>query len=275
MINRLTVIKSQRQLGLPSFSEMYFFRELLLVLTFRDIKIRYKQAAIGIMWVVVQPVITMIVMTVIFGKLAKMPSEGIPYPVFVMTGLLPWLYFSKALTQGSMSMVSMQGMLTKVYFPRIFAPLAEVLSGLIDLAIGMVILMLMLMWYGITPSAKLFALPLIVLLLVINAFAISLWLSALNIEYRDIQFLLPFASQIWMYLTPIVYPISMIPERWKWLYMLNPISGAIDAFRWILLENYATPSLTHMGISLGFTLLILVGGLIYFDHSQRTLPDRV
>lgn len=275
MINRLTVIKSHRQLGLPSFSEMYFFRELLLVLTFRDIKIRYKQAAIGVMWVIVQPVITMIVMTIIFGKLAKMPSEGIPYPVFVMTGLLPWLYFSKALTQGSMSMVSMQGMLTKVYFPRIFAPLAEVLSGLVDLAIGMVILMLMLMWYGITPSSKLFALPLIVLLLVVNAFAISLWLSAMNIEYRDVQFLLPFVSQIWMYLTPIVYPISMIPEQWKWLYMLNPISGAIDAFRWILLENYATPSLTHMGISLGFTLLILVGGLIYFDHSQRTLPDRV
>lgn len=253
---------------------MMLFRELLWVLIFRDIKIRYKQTSIGVLWAALQPVIAMIVMTLIFGRLAKMPSDNLPYPLFVMTGLLPWQYFSKALTQGSLSMVSMQGMLTKVYFPRIFAPLAEVISGLIDFTIGMVILFGMLAWYGTVPGWHLAAIPLFLILLIVNALAISLWLSALNVEYRDVQFLLPFLSQIWMFMTPIVYPLSLVPEKWKWLYMLNPIAGPIEGFRWALLGG-AAPSVTDMLLSAVCTTVVLLTGLRYFDHSQRTLPDRV
>lgn len=269
-----TIIRPRHRFGWPDFGEMWAFRELLWVLAFRDIKIRYKQTTIGIFWAVLQPAIAMIVMTMVFGRLAKVPSDGMPYPLFVLTGLLPWQCFSKALTQGSMSMVSMQGMLTKVYFPRLFAPLSEIFSGLVDFCIGMILLVAMMLWYGVTPGWNLLAIPCFVVLLVLNALAISLWLSALNVEYRDVQFVLPFFAQIWMFLTPVVYPLSLVPEQWKWVYMINPISGPIEGFRWALLGGGA-PTVSHMLISFGCTVVVLVSGMRYFDKSQRTLPDRV
>lgn len=270
----ITTIKPNPRLGWPNFAELWQYRELLLTLTLRDIKVRYKQTALGIAWTGLQPFLTMVVLTLVFGRLAKMPSDGLPYPVFAMAALLPWQFFAKALNQGSMSLVSMQGMLTKVYFPRLFAPLSEVLSGVIDFAIAMVILLVMMAWYGVYPGWSIVALPLFLLLALVSALGVSLWLSALNVEFRDVQHLLPFLAQVWMFLTPVVYPASMIPEQWRWAFMLNPMAGVVEGFRWALLGSTA-PAPTAIAISAASAVVALVTGMRFFDRCQRTLPDRV
>ncbi len=268
------VITSQAHWGFPDFHELWAFRELLATLTLRDIKVRYKQTAIGILWAVVQPVVTIVVFSLIFGKLAKMPSNGLPYPAFVLAALLPWQLFAKALTQGSMSMVTLGAMMSKVYFPRLIAPLSSVLAGLIDFLICVVILLAIMAWYGIVPGLAALLSPLFGVLALLAAFAASLSLSAVNAEYRDVQHALPFLTQVWMILTPVLYPTSLVPETWRWLYMLNPMVSAIEGFRWSLLGG-AAPDPLALVVSSAVTLVLLVASLVYFARFEKSFVDRL
>lgn len=259
---------------LPSIREVWEFRELLWVLTTRDIIVRYKQTVIGIAWAVIQPVMTMVVFTVVFGRLGKMPSDGLPYPVFVMTALLPWQLFARALTLGSGSMVAMGGMMGKIYFPRLIAPLSSVLAGIIDFAIAFVILIALMAWYGVWPGWEVFLAPLFVLAGLASALSVSLWLSAINARYRDVQQAMPFLTQIWMFLTPIIYPVSLIPDGWKWLYGLNPMVSVVEGFRWTLL-GANSPDLQTMILSCTSIVVMTVGGLIYFGRFEKDFVDRL
>jgi lipopolysaccharide transport system permease protein len=271
---RKQVITSDRGWGFPDFGELWAFRELLYTLTFRDIKVRYKQTAIGILWAVIQPVISMVVFTLIFGKLAKMPSNGLPYAAFVLAALLPWQLFAKALTQGSMSMVAMGGIMSKTYFPRLIAPLSSVLSGVVDFAIGLVILLGVMAWYGLMPGWQIALAPLFIALAIAAAFAVSLWLSVINAEYRDVQHALPFLTQIWLILTPVLYPTSVIPHGWHWVFVLNPMVSVIEGFRWSLLGG-KVPDIGAMAVSVAATLLLLLLGLIYFARYEKSYVDRL
>ena len=271
---RKQVITSDRGWGFPDFRELWLFRELLFTLTFRDIKVRYKQTAIGILWAVIQPVVSMVVFTLVFGKLAKMPSNGLPYAAFVLAALLPWQLFAKALTQGSMSMVTMGAIMSKTYFPRLIAPLSSVLSGVVDFAIGLVILLAVMAWYGLMPAWQIVLAPLFIVLAIAAAFAVSLWLSVINAEYRDVQHALPFLTQIWLLLTPVLYPTSVIPQGWHWVFVLNPMVSVIEGFRWSLLGGKA-PDIEAMTVSVAATLLLLVAGLVYFARYEKSYVDRL
>ena len=273
--SRVTVIDARREWAFPDLREIWAFRELLWTLTLRDIRVRYKQTAIGIAWAVLQPFMTMVVFTVIFGGLAKLPSDGKPYAVFTMAAIVPWQFFAHALTQGSMSLVSMGGMLSKVYFPRLLAPLSSILAGLIDLAIAFAILIGLLFWYGITPGWALIALPFFILLAILTALGVSLWLSAINVHFRDVRHTLPFLAQIWMFVTPVVYARSLVPEQWQMLYMLNPMAGVVEGFRWALLGEQTPPDPTQMAISVGVVLVLVVSGLFYFDRAEKNFVDRL
>lgn len=270
---KLTIVGGEQKRHLD-FLEVWAFRELLWILTLRDVKVRYKQTAIGVAWAVVQPVLTMVVFTVIFGKLGKMPSDGVPYPVFVMSALLPWQLFARALTLGGASMVTLGGMMSKIYFPRLLAPLSSVLAGLVDFVIALVILLVLMGWYGIIPSWSLVFVPLFVAYSLLSAFAVSLWLSAINAQYRDVQHAMPFLTQIWMFLTPVIYPSSMLPEAWRWVYELNPMVIVIDGFRWSLLGASA-PDLRTAIVSSVSIFLLTIGGLAYFGRFEKTFVDRL
>lgn len=272
---RITVIEPARRWELPNFREFWFYRGLLLVLAVRDIQVRYKQTVIGIAWAVLQPVITMVVFTVIFGRMAKFPSDGLPYPIFAYAALLPWQFFAKALTQGSTSLVSLGSMMSKIYFPRIIAPLASILSGAVDFAIAFVILLGLMAWYGVYPGWAIVTLPLFLIMAVVTSLGVSLWLSGLNVRYRDVQFALPFLAQIWMFLTPVVYPVSMVPEEWRLIYMVNPMAGVIEGFRWALLGTETAPDPLALSISGGVMVLLMVGGLIYFSTTEKNFADRL
>jgi len=271
----VTVIRPARSWELPDLREMWAYRDLLYILSLRDIQIRYKQSAIGIMWAVLQPVMTMVVFTLLFGRLAKMPSDGIPYPVFTFVALVPWQLFQRALTQGSMSMVTLNSMMSKVYFPRLFAPLSSILSGLVDFLVAFAVLLGLMVWYGVYPGPQIVFLPLLVLLALVSAFAVSLWLSTLNVSYRDVGYALPFLAQIWMLVTPVVYPVAVVPSEWRWLVMLNPMAGVIEGFRWSLLNRTSPPDLLLVGISALAMIMLLAGGLLYFNRGQMTYADRV
>jgi lipopolysaccharide transport system permease protein len=271
---RKQVITSDRGWSFPDFAELWAFRELLFTLTFRDIRVRYKQTAIGILWAVIQPVVSMVVFTLIFGKIVKIPSNGLPYAAFVLAALLPWQLFAKALTQGSMSMVVMGGIMSKTYFPRLIAPLSSVLAGVVDFAIGLVILLGVMAWYGLTPGWPVLLAPLFIVLAIAAAFAVSLWLSVINAEYRDVQHALPFLTQIWLILTPVLYPTSVIPQGWHWVYVLNPMVSVIEGFRWSLLGGKA-PDVEAMVVSVTATLLLLLTGLIYFARYEKSYVDRL
>jgi len=268
------VITSARTWSFPDLRELWSFRELLMTFIMRDIKVRYKQTAIGILWAVIQPVVTMVVFTLIFGRLGQLPSNGLPYPAFVLAALLPWQLFVKALTQGSMSMVALGPIMAKIYFPRLIAPVSSVLAGLIDFAIAFAILILIMLWYGIAPGPQVLLAPFFVLLALCAALAVSLWLSALNAEFRDVQHALPFVGQIWMFLTPVVYPASLVPEAWRWVYLLNPMVGVVEGFRWSLLGG-PTPALMGMVVSTVVMLALLVGGLLYFARYEKAFVDRL
>ncbi len=245
------------------------------MLTIRDIKVRYKRASIGIAWAFIQPFLTLVVFTLIFGKLARVPSENLPYAVFAMAGLLPWQLFARALTQASSSLVSMQGMMTKTYFPRLIAPLSEILACLPDFFISMVLLAFVMAWYGVVPGYGVLLLPLLILLAVITSLSLALWLAALNIEYRDVQFALPFIAQLWMYVTPVVYSLTSVPEQWRWLVALNPMTAVVEGFRWVLLGKPWVLSPIDFSVSTLSVIFFLVTGLRYFDKVQRTFADRV
>jgi lipopolysaccharide transport system permease protein len=254
--------------------DLWDYRELLYFLIWRDIKVRYKQTALGAAWAVIQPVLTMLVFTVFFGRLAKVPSDGIPYPVFVYTALLPWQLFLFALTESSNSLVQSKNLITKVYFPRLIIPLAAVLAGLVDFAVAFVLLLGLMVYYHITPTGAVAWLPVFLLLTLGTALSVGLWLSALNVKYRDVRYTIPFLAQFWMFATPVAYPSSLVPEPWREWYGLNPMAGVVEGFRWALLGKSGTPDLL-VWVSFAAVLLLLTGGLYYFRRTESTFADLV
>lgn len=254
--------------------ELWEYRELLYFLVWRDLKVRYKQTVLGAAWAIVQPVFTMLVFSVFFGRLAGVPSDGAPYPLFALAALIPWTFFANALGQASNSLVNSAHLIAKVYFPRLVIPLASVLVGLVDLAVACIVLIPMLAYYGVVPDWRLAWLPGFVLLALATALGVGLWTSALNIEYRDVRHVIPFLTQLWMFSTPVVYPSSLVPERWRILYNLNPMSGVIDGFRWALLGAGRPPGLPFW-VSVGAALAVLATGALYFRRMERTFADRV
>jgi lipopolysaccharide transport system permease protein len=254
--------------------EFWGTRELLYFLVWRDVKVRYKQTVIGIGWAVLQPLLTMVVFTVFFGRLARLPSEGIPHPVFFYAGLLPWTYFSSSLSAATSSTVEHQRVITKVYFPRIFLPLSSVLGNLLDLGIASLLLFALLPAYGIVPGVRAVLLPLFVALAMATAFGAGLWLSALNALYRDVRYAVPFFVQLLLFASPVAYPSTLVPERWRWLYGLNPLAGVVEGFRWALTGRGPAPGLPLV-LSVAAVLLLLLGGLLYFHRVEATIADVV
>lgn len=254
------------------WSALWEYRELGYILIWRDVTVRYKQTAIGVAWVILQPLITMLIFTAIFGILAKVPSDGIWYPVFSLTALLPWTYFSQAVTRAGESVVVNAKIVSKIYFPRLWLPLAMVVSPLIDFALSMVLLFGLLLYAGIPLSWKVVTLPAFILLAMLTALGLSLFTSAMNAKYRDVGHAIPFVIQIWMYLSPIVYPVSLVPEQWRWLYGLNPMAGVIEGFRWALLGRTA-PDPVVMAESVVVLLLVVITGLVYFRSMERQFAD--
>jgi lipopolysaccharide transport system permease protein len=254
--------------------ELWEYRELLYFLTWRDVKVRYKQTALGAAWAVIQPFFTMVVFSVFFGRLAGIPSEGLPYPVFAFSALVPWTYFSTAVTQASNSLVAHEGMLKKVFFPRLLVPMSAVAGGLVDFAIAFVVLIGIMAYYGIAPTAAAWTVPLFVLLATATALSVGLWLSALNVRYRDVRHTLPFITQFWLFATPIIYPTSMVPERWRLLYSLNPMAGVVEGFRWALLDA-APPPGPMLAVSVASIAALLVSGLYFFRRMETTFADEV
>lgn len=254
--------------------ELWDYRELLFILAWRDVKVKYKQAALGIAWTVIQPLLSMVIFTVIFGKLAKIPFEGKSYALFALAALLPWQLFSTALSHAGSSLVGNANLLTKVYFPRLIIPMSAVLSGIIDFGVSFVLMLLLMGLYHIPPTWLILTLPFFVLFALLAAFAVSLWLSALNVEYRDVQYMIPFIIQIGLYASPVVYSANMIPPGpWRILYGLNPMTGVIQGFRWALLGS--TPPDGMFIASVGMVLLLLVTGLWNFKRMERTFADRI
>ncbi len=254
--------------------ELWRYRELLYFLTWRDVKIRYKQTALGVAWAVLQPLITMVIFSVIFGQLAKLPSDGIPYPVFSYAALLPWGLFSGALQRAGTSLVTNANLITKVYFPRLVIPISAVAAGLVDFAVSFIVLLGLVLYYGIVPSWTIVTIPLFVLLAVLTALAVSLWLSALNVQYRDVQYMIPFLIQAWMYASPVAYSAGLVPTGpWRIIYGLNPLAGVIQGFRWALVGG--NPPNELMAISVMVVLLLLISGLYYFRRMERSFADVV
>lgn len=258
-------------LDLPA---LWDYRELLYFLTWRDIKVRYKQTLFGVAWAIIQPASMMLAFSFFFGRLAKVPSDGIPYPIFAFSALLPWQLFAYALSQSSNSLVANDGLISKVYFPRLVIPLSAVLSGLIDFLIGFTILLLLMLVYGIAPTSALWTLPVFVLFAVLAALAVGLWLSALNVKYRDVRYTVPFVTQLWLLVSPVAYPSSLVAESWRWLYALNPMVGVIEGFRWALLGKTPVPGV-EMTMSTAIVLILTIGGLYYFRRMERTFADAV
>lgn len=254
--------------------ELWHFRELVWFLALREVKVRYKQTALGVAWAVLQPLLTMGVFSVFFGRLAGIPSEGVPYPVFSLCALLPWQFFAATLSGAANSLVQNQNLITKVYFPRIAIPLAAAGTALVDLAVAFVLLLGLMAWYGVRPGGAVVLLPAFLGLAAAAALAAGLWLAALNVRYRDVRYTVPFLVQIWLLATPVAYPASLVPERWRWAYGLNPMAGVVEGFRWSLLGTPApdTAMLVASGV---VTLALLVGGAFYFRRVERSFADVV
>ena len=267
------IIKPKKGFVPIDFGELWRFRELFWFLALRDILVRYKQTVIGIGWAVIQPVLVMIVFTVIFGKLAKLPSDGIPYPILIFVALLPWQFFSDALSQASQSVVSNAGMVSKIYFPRLIIPTSAIISGIVNFGISFVILIGLMIWYHVVPTAAVLFLPLFFFLAIATALGASLWLSALNVEYRDVKYVVPFFVRMGLYISPVGFLSSVVPEKYQLLYSLNPMVGVIDGFRWCLLGGRVTPNWTGLWISVATVTVLLITGAYYFRRMERTFAD--
>jgi lipopolysaccharide transport system permease protein len=254
--------------------ELWAYRELLYFFVWRDIKIRYKQTVIGAAWAVLQPVMTMIVFSLFFGKLAKIPSQGLPYPIFYYCALLPWMYFSTAMQAATNVVVEQQRVITKVYFPRVVLPISSVLSGLLDFAVSFLVFIVMMIYYRISPTPAVVWLPAFTLLAVLTALGVGLWLSALNALYRDVRYVLPFLVQFWMFASPVAYPSSLVPAKWHWLYGLNPMAGVIEGFRWAL-TGHGQPPGALLAASAAAVVVLVVGGLIYYHAVEGKIADVV
>jgi lipopolysaccharide transport system permease protein len=254
-----------------TLDEVWQARELLYFLVWRDVKVRYKQTVLGIAWSVLQPFLTMVVFTIFFGRLAKVPSDGVPYPLFSLAALVPWTYFATAVTNGSSSLVGNQHLLAKVYFPRVLVPLAAVMMPAVDLAVSFGMLIVLMAWYHVAPTAAMLTLPLYVALGVLTAFAVTLWTSALSVRYRDARYVLPFLIQIWLFVTPVAYPASMVPERWRLLYALNPMATVVEGFRSSLLGTPAPGAMIAIAITV--VAAALVSGTAYFRSVEGSIVD--
>jgi lipopolysaccharide transport system permease protein len=254
------------------FRELWEFRELLYFLVWRDIKVRYKQTALGVAWAVIQPVMTMVVFSIFFGKLGKMASDGVPYPIFTFAALVPWALFSNGLTQATNSLVASSNLIKKVYFPRLIIPVASVIAGVVDFLLAFGVLLLLMLFYGITPTVNTLWLPVFLLMTLIASLAVSLWLSALNVEYRDVKYVIPFMAQIWLFATPIAYSSSLLSEPWRTLYGLNPMVGVVEGFRWALLGTETQPG-GMAAVSLAVSVLLLITGAFYFRRMEKTFAD--
>jgi lipopolysaccharide transport system permease protein len=265
-------IRGSRGLLDLDLSAVWRYRELLYFLVLRELTVRYKQAALGVGWAIVQPLFAVLIFTLVFGMFAKIPSEGIPYPVFALAATLPWTYFAEAMRRSGLSLVSDADLVRKVYFPRLILPLAGVITPLADFCVAFIVLLLMMAWYGIMPTWHIVLLPLFLMLAMGLAFATGLWLGPINVRYRDIMHTLPFVVQVWMYASPIVYPVSMVPAEWRALYSLNPMVGVIEGFRWALLGT-ASPNLMSIGIGATIIVLATVAGIIFFKKKERAFAD--
>jgi lipopolysaccharide transport system permease protein len=255
---------------------LWQYRELLYFMVWRDLKVRYKQTLLGVGWVVLQPLISVLVFTVLFGMLLNVPSGDVPYPVFSLCGLLPWQYFAGALNRSTTSIVDSTHLITKVYFPRLIVPMAATLSGLVDFGVGFCVLVILMIGYRIAPTARVLLLPALLFIAMATALGFGLWFAALNVRYRDVKQLIPFIIQTWMYLTPVVYSTQLIPEQYRWLLALNPMTGVVEGFRWALLGGnyYETPVQgVLLGISIVITSFTLVGGLIFFRRTEKSFAD--
>lgn len=270
----ITVIQPSKGWAPLKISELWKYRELLYFLTWREVKVRYKQTALGAAWAIIQPLFTMLIFSLFFGRLAKIPSEGIPYPLFSIAGLIPWTFFSNGLTLSSNSLVLNSNLISKVYFPRLTVPLSSVISGVVDLAVSFVLVVGMMGFYHTIPSIRCFCLPLFFLLGLVTTTGAGLWLSALNVEYRDVRYVVPFLTQFWMFATPIAYPASMLHGYWHTLYGLNPMVGVVEGFRWALLGTDTAPGPMIAASSIA-AFLILVGGAFYFRRMEKTFADIV
>jgi lipopolysaccharide transport system permease protein len=276
MANAIEITRIEPSRGWVSLKlhELWEYRELLYFLTWRDIKVRYKQTALGAVWAILQPLLTALIFSLFFGKLAKMPSDGIPYPLFTFTALVPWTLFSNALSQSSNSLVSSSNLIKKVYFPRLASPVSTVIACLVDFAISFVILLCMILYYGVMPTARYLTLPFFVLLAIVASLGVGLWLSALNVQFRDVRHAVPFLVQVWLFASPIAYPSSLLSEPWRTVYGLNPMVGVVEGFRWALLGTSTAPG-PMMAISASIAVILLVGGAFYFRRMEKTFADIV
>jgi lipopolysaccharide transport system permease protein len=271
---RQIVIERRRGPLAFDFAEFWAYRELLVFLAWREIRVRYKQTALGIAWVLLQPLVSMLIFTIIFGRIAHLPSEGVPYPLFILAGLLPWQLFALALTRTGGSLVSNANLLTKVYFPRLVIPLSTTLAGVVDFAITLLLLVTVMIYYGVRPGWPLLAIPLFALLTLVAAFSVGLWLAALNVRFRDVQVALPFVVQVWFFASPFAYSASLVPGGiLRILFNINPMASIIQGFRWCLTGGQA-PGLQLLG-STAFLVVLMVGGLIYFRSAEKTFADVV
>jgi lipopolysaccharide transport system permease protein len=270
----MTVIEPSRGWVSLQLRELWEYRELLYFLIWRDVKVRYKQTALGAAWAIIQPFSTMVVFSIFLGRLAKVPSEGVPYPIFSYAALLPWTFFASGMSQSANSLVGSARLLSKIYFPRLVIPISSVLSGVIDFTIAFVVLLGMMLYYGLWPTAAATWLPLFLLLALVTALGVGLWLSALNVQYRDIRYAVPFLVQVWLFATPVAYPSSLLSEPWRTLYGLNPMAGVVEGFRWAMLGTETAPG-AMVAVSAVIAVAILVGGAFYFRRMEKTFADVV
>jgi lipopolysaccharide transport system permease protein len=266
------LIKAHNPLFCLDLAAIWEYRELVYFLVWRDLKVRYRQTILGACWAILQPLLTMVIFTAVFGKLAKVPSDGLPYQIFAFSALLPWNLFASSLDRGGTSVVGNGQLISKIYFPRLILPLSGVLSPLADFAVSFSILVGMMFWFGSSPSWRVLALPVFILLAIFTAFAVALWLSALNVRYRDVGYAIPFLIQVWLFASPVAYPASLIPEKWRLLYGLNPMAGVIEGFRWALLGKQGLDARVIAASSV-VVLLLMIPGVIFFKQTERTFAD--
>jgi lipopolysaccharide transport system permease protein len=268
------VIRPSRGWAAIKFRELWQYRELIYFFVWRDIKVRYKQTVLGAAWAIIQPFVTMVVFSIFFGRLAKMPSDGIPYPIFTYCALLPWNYFAEAMNRASNSMVESANLIRKVYFPRLVVPLSAVISGLVDFAIAFTVLIAMMFYYKTIPKVTLLWFPSFMLMTIATALGVGLWLSSMNVRYRDIRYTIPFLTQLWFFITPVVYPSRLLPGFWRIVYGLNPMVSVIEGFRWALLSKGQQPG-WMLAVSAAMVLILLISGAFYFRRMEKTFADIV